>query len=90
MRSGLMQVMRHRAARVQAVDAGEWPVDPEMAMELECLGATGTETGSKNLVSSHGKRLLVDCGLRQASGSLEYAMSDPASHGHIISLERFR
>ena len=34
-------------------------------MELEFLGATGTVTGSKYLLSSHGKRLLVDCGLFQ-------------------------
>jgi metallo-beta-lactamase family protein len=35
------------------------------AMDLRFLGATGTVTGSKYLVSHGGKRLLVDCGLFQ-------------------------
>jgi len=34
-------------------------------MQLEFLGATGTVTGSKYLVSSGDKQLLVDCGLFQ-------------------------
>ncbi|PPE74342.1 MBL fold metallo-hydrolase [Solimonas fluminis] len=34
-------------------------------MELEFLGATGTVTGSKYLVSRRGRLLLVDCGLFQ-------------------------
>jgi len=34
-------------------------------MELEFLGATGTVTGSKYLVSHRNRRLLVDCGLFQ-------------------------
>jgi metallo-beta-lactamase family protein len=34
-------------------------------MELEFLGATGTVTGSKYLISSKGKHLMVDCGLFQ-------------------------
>jgi metallo-beta-lactamase family protein len=34
-------------------------------MELQFLGATGTVTGSKYLLSWRGRRLLVDCGLFQ-------------------------
>lgn len=34
-------------------------------MELQFLGATGTVTGSKYLLTHNGKRLLVDCGLFQ-------------------------
>ncbi len=34
-------------------------------MELRFLGATGTVTGSKYLVSAGGKKILVDCGLFQ-------------------------
>src|SRR5437762_11613701 len=34
-------------------------------MQLEFMGATGTVTGSKYLVSSGDKQLLVDCGLFQ-------------------------
>jgi metallo-beta-lactamase family protein len=34
-------------------------------MKLTFLGATGTVTGSKTLVSTAGRRLLVDCGLFQ-------------------------
>jgi len=34
-------------------------------MDLQFLGGTGTVTGSKYLVSAHGKQLLVDCGLFQ-------------------------
>lgn len=34
-------------------------------MELTFLGATGTVTGSKYLLTSNGKKILVDCGLFQ-------------------------
>lgn len=34
-------------------------------MKLTFLGATGTVTGSKYLVESHGRKILVDCGLYQ-------------------------
>ncbi|MCL6269079.1 MBL fold metallo-hydrolase [Sansalvadorimonas sp. 2012CJ34-2] len=34
-------------------------------MQLKFLGAAGTVTGSKSLVVSHGRRILVDCGLYQ-------------------------
>ncbi len=34
-------------------------------MEIQFLGATGTVTGSKYLVSAGGRRILVDCGLFQ-------------------------
>ncbi|MGI9281974.1 MAG: MBL fold metallo-hydrolase RNA specificity domain-containing protein [Endozoicomonas sp.] len=34
-------------------------------MELQFLGAAGTVTGSKYLVESEGKKILVDCGLYQ-------------------------
>jgi len=34
-------------------------------MHLSFLGAAGTVTGSKTLVSHEGRRVLVDCGLFQ-------------------------
>ncbi|MAL01849.1 MAG: MBL fold metallo-hydrolase, partial [Alcaligenaceae bacterium] len=34
-------------------------------MELSFLGAAGTVTGSRHLLESGGKRVLVDCGLFQ-------------------------
>ena len=34
-------------------------------MQLRFLGAAGTVTGSKSLIISHGRRILVDCGLYQ-------------------------
>ncbi|MDZ4262846.1 MAG: MBL fold metallo-hydrolase, partial [Pseudomonadota bacterium] len=34
-------------------------------MELTFLGATGTVTGSKYLLNSGSKRILIDCGLFQ-------------------------
>ncbi len=39
-------------------------------MELSFLGAAGTVTGSKYLVSTNGKRILVDCGLFQGVKTL--------------------
>src|SRR3954470_22094839 len=36
-----------------------------MAMQIEFLGATGTVTGSKYLITNNGHRILVDCGLFQ-------------------------
>lgn len=38
--------------------------------QLQFLGATGTVTGSKYLLTSGGTRLLVDCGLYQGIGEL--------------------
>jgi metallo-beta-lactamase family protein len=32
---------------------------------IEFLGATGTVTGSRHLVSANGHRLMIDCGLYQ-------------------------
>ena len=37
----------------------------ETGMSLRFLGATGTVTGSKYLLSGYGRRILVDCGLFQ-------------------------
>src|SRR3990167_11443455 len=37
----------------------------ELIMEITFLGATGTVTGSKYLVSAGGRKILVDCGLFQ-------------------------
>lgn len=34
-------------------------------MQITFLGATGTVTGSKYLITAGGKRVLVDCGLFQ-------------------------
>lgn len=39
-------------------------------MSLRFLGAAGTVTGSKFLISSAGSRLLVDCGLYQGERDL--------------------
>ena len=36
-----------------------------MSLSLECLGGAGTVTGSRHLLESEGRRLLVDCGLFQ-------------------------
>lgn len=41
-----------------------------MAIELQFLGAAGTVTGSKSLLTINGKRILVDCGLFQGLKSL--------------------
>ncbi len=62
---------------------------------IEFLGAAGTVTGSKFLVETEGRRVLVDCGLYQGLKELrlrnwEPLPIDPASidcvvltHGHI-------
>lgn len=39
-------------------------------MKLQFLGATGTVTGSKFLISTQGKRVLVDCGMYQGVKNL--------------------
>jgi len=39
-------------------------------LSLRCLGAAGTVTGSKHLLESDGKRILVDCGLFQGVKNL--------------------
>jgi metallo-beta-lactamase family protein len=64
-------------------------------MQLTFLGATGTVTGSKYLVTAGGRRILVDCGLFQGLKQLrlrnwEAPPIDPASvdavvltHAHI-------
>ena len=64
-------------------------------MKLEFLGAAGTVTGSKTLVSHEGKQILVDCGLFQGYKNLrlmnwEAFPFDPKqldavvlTHGHL-------
>jgi metallo-beta-lactamase family protein len=39
-------------------------------LSLRCLGAAGTVTGSKHLLESDGKRILLDCGLFQGVKNL--------------------
>lgn len=58
-------------------------------MRLQFLGATGTVTGSKYLVTAAGRSLLVDCGLYQGFKELRLRnwaepAFDPASVGCVI------
>jgi metallo-beta-lactamase family protein len=46
-------------------------------MEITFLGATGTVTGSKYLVTAGGKRILIDCGLFQGLKELRLRNWDP-------------
>lgn len=64
-------------------------------MKLEFLGAAGTVTGSKTLVSHGGKKVLVDCGLFQGYKNLRQMNWEPfpfhsrelaavvLTHGHL-------
>src|SRR3989304_2519026 len=47
------------------------------AMRITFLGAVGTVTGSKYLVETGGRRLLVDCGLFQGYKQLRLRNWDP-------------
>ncbi|HEX6137300.1 MAG TPA: MBL fold metallo-hydrolase [Casimicrobiaceae bacterium] len=49
---------------IQSAASGTGSLDPAR-LELSFLGATGTVTGSRYLLTAGGKRLLVDCGLFQ-------------------------
>ena len=46
-------------------------------MNLTFLGAAGTVTGSKTLVTHQGKRVLVDCGLFQGYKNLRLMNWEP-------------
>lgn len=46
-------------------------------MQLQFLGATGTVTGSKYLVTSHAKKVLIDCGLFQGYKQLRLRNWEP-------------
>ena len=46
------------------------PSDEHPGLTLSCLGAASTVTGSKHLLESGGKRILVDCGLFQGLKNL--------------------
>ena len=37
-------------------------------IQIHFLGAAGTVTGSKHLISAFGKNILIDCGLFQGCG----------------------
>src|SRR5689334_18122457 len=52
-------------------------VDGERQFRLQFLGATGTVTGSKYLVSTANQHLLVDCGLFQGLKQLRLRNWDP-------------
>jgi metallo-beta-lactamase family protein len=63
--------------------------------ELTFIGAAGTVTGSKHLVSADGKQILVDCGLYQGTADLRALNDQPlpiepssidaviVTHGHL-------
>jgi len=66
-----------------------------MATTVEFLGAAGTVTGSKFLVESDGRKLLVDCGLYQGLKELrlrnwERLPVDPASIHWETAIPRYR
>ena len=46
-------------------------------LTLTCLGAAGTVTGSKHLLSNDGRRILVDCGLFQGLKNLRELNWEP-------------
>lgn len=48
-----------------------------MSMTLQCLGGAGTVTGSRHLLESEGRRILVDCGLFQGLKTLREHNWDP-------------
>lgn len=48
-----------------------WPSKTSRVAELTFVGAAGTVTGSKHLVSTDGKRFFVDCGLFQGPREVE-------------------
>jgi metallo-beta-lactamase family protein len=50
---------------------------PAPLATIQCLGASRTVTGSKFLVETDGRRLLVDCGLYQGLKSLRLRNWDP-------------
>ena len=49
----------------------------QVIMDIRFLGATGTVTGSKYLVSAGGKQILIDCGLFQGLKQLRLANWEP-------------
>lgn len=59
-------------------------------MRLQFLGATGTVTGSKYLLTAGAKKVLVDCGLFQGYKQLRLRnwepLPVPASHVHAVVL----
>ncbi len=59
-----------------------------MTMTLQCLGAAGTVTGSRHLLESEGRRMLIDCGLFQGLKTLrERNWEDfPVEPGEIDSV----
>lgn len=48
-----------------------------MTTQLTCLGAAGTVTGSRHLLETRGKTLLIDCGLYQGPKALREKNWDP-------------
>jgi metallo-beta-lactamase family protein len=63
--------------------------------ELTFIGAAGTVTGSKHLVTANGKQILIDCGLFQGTANLRALNDQPlpiepaaidaviVTHGHL-------
>src|SRR5262249_47439467 len=78
-RHRLLEGARARASRPRRREAqtGRSRLMPAPLATIQCLGASKTVTGSKFLVQTDERRLLVDCGLYQGLKSLRLRNWDP-------------